>query len=455
MAVFGSTINPALGRVDYSPLAQGLAQGGQLAAQGLSNFGTSVAQGIQTFLKKKEDKQNEQEGINFIKAQFPGIGDAEAKAGLKAAGGAAAFVKFRQDMAQNQMAQRAQALQLAEFERTAAERSRLAQAMTASPAQMAMAGGATFEQLPTGAGSFLPTAPKNTSEFIQRAQEARIDPSIWLPQAIQFSQVEENVGQAKARGVNLGGYNNPEEALKESERLGKGRKGFTPSFSVVQGRYFPTLVPADADTFERTTEKLKAESAQKALDTSKSSFASQIAAEQSALLVKKGIAGGAKTGMFAPITTFFKRLANDAGFSVEGLNEQELTNKGVAGMQAGQIQVLARGLGSMSNADREFFVASLPSITDSTKLNEFFAEMAIENAKFAREDQDFIRKLERANTDVAEINRLLEERREKRSVAQSVYDRVLGGQASSPSPSRAVSGGGRISPETATFITSP
>ena len=107
MAVFGSTINPALGRVDYSPLAQGLAQGGQLAAQGLSNFGTSVAQGIQTFLKKQEDKQNEQEGINFIKAQFPGIGDAEAKAGLKAAGGAAAFVKFRQDMAQNQMAQRA------------------------------------------------------------------------------------------------------------------------------------------------------------------------------------------------------------------------------------------------------------------------------------------------------------------------------------------------------------
>lgn len=455
MAVFGSTINPALGRVDYSPLAQGLAQGGQLAAQGLSNFGTSVAQGIQTFLKKQEEKQNEQEGINFIKAQFPGLGDAEAKAGLKAAGGAAAFVKFKTDMAQNQMAQRAQALQLAEFERTAAERSRLAQAMTASPAQMAMAGGATFEQLPAGAGAFLPTAPKNTSEFIQRAQEARIDPSIWLPQAIQFSQVEENVGQAKARGANLGGFATAEEALKEAERLGKDRKGFAPSFTVTQGRYFPAFRETDPAQFEKTTEKLKAESAQKALDTSKSSFASQIAAEQSALLVKKGIAGGAKTGMFAPITTFFKRLANDAGFSVEGLNEQELTNKGVAGMQAGQIQVLARGLGSMSNADREFFVASLPSITDSTKLNEFFAEMAIENAKFAREDQDFIRKLERANTDVAEINRLLEERREKRSVAQSVYDRVLGGQASSPSPSRAVSGGGRISPETATFITSP
>ena len=97
MAIFGSTINPALGRVDYSPLAQGLAQGGQLAAQGLSNFGTSVAEGIQTFLKKQEEKKKEQEGIEFIKNQFPGIDDKAAKAGLSAAGGPAAFVKFQSE----------------------------------------------------------------------------------------------------------------------------------------------------------------------------------------------------------------------------------------------------------------------------------------------------------------------------------------------------------------------
>lgn len=453
MAVFGSTINPALGRVDYSPLAQGLAQGGQLAAQGLSNFGTSVAQGIQTFLKKQEDKQNEQEGINFIKAQFPGIGDAEAKAGLKAAGGAAAFVKFRTDMAQNQMAQKVQALQLAELERTTAQRNQLAQAMSASPAQAALMGGAKFEQLPTGAGAFMPSAPRNTSEFIQRAQDARIDPSVWLPQAIQFSQVEENVGQAKARGANLGGYSTPEDALKEAERLSKDRKGFAPSFSVVQGRYFPTFRETQPAAFETETEKLAAKSAQEALDANKKGFSSQIAAEQSALLVKKGIEGGAKTGVFAPINTFFKRLASDAGFSVEGLNEQELANKGIAGMQAGQIQILARGLGSMSNADREFFVASFPSITDSTKLNAFYAEMAIENAKFAREDQALIRKLEReGKTSVAELNRILDERRESRNVAQSIYDRVLGAQAATPTPKSTPSAGSKLTSSTVNII---
>jgi hypothetical protein len=452
MAVFGSTINPALGRVDYSPLAQGLAQGGQLAAQGLSNFGTSVAQGIQTFLKKQEDKQNEQEGINFIKAQFPGIGDVEAKAGLKAAGGPAAFVKFKQDMAQNQMAQRVQALQLAEFERTASERSRLAQAMTASPAQTAIMGGTKFEQLPSGTDAFLSTAPKNTSEFIQRAQEAKIDPSIWLPQAIQFSQVEENVGQAKARGANLGGFNTAEEALNEAERLGKGRKGFAPSFTVVQGRYFPAFLGTDPAQFEKTTEKLKAESAQKALDANKASFSSAIAAEQSANMVLKGLEGKAKTGVFAPVFTFAKRILNDAGFPVEGLNEQLILQKGIAGMQASQIQVLARGLGSMSNADREFFVSSFPSITDSEQVNRFFAEMAKENAKFAKEDQKYIRELERANTDIAEINRLLDERRESRSVAQSVYDRVIGAKPTAQAAPSAITGTTGLSPSSLKFI---
>jgi hypothetical protein len=461
MLTYGSQVNPSLGRVDYSPLlqgamarAQGTQQAGQAYGQAFANFGQSVAQGIQAFAKKQEEKQNEKEGINFIKAQFPGIGDAEAKAGLKAAGGAAAFVKFRQDMAQNQMAQRAQALQLAEFERTAAERSRLAQAMTASPAQMAMAGGATFEQLPTGAGAFLSSAPANTSEFIKRAQEAKIDPSVWLPQAIQFSQVEENVGQAKARGANLGGYNTPEDALKEAERLSKGRKGFAPSFSVVQGRYFPAFREESPAAFETESAKLKAKSAQDTLDKTKSAFSTQIAAEQSADMVLKGLEGKGKTGVFAPVFTFVKRVASEFNLPVEGLNEQLILEKGIAGMQAGQIQVLARGLGSMSNADREFFVSSFPSIKDSPQVNKFFAEMAKENAKFAREDQALIRKLERENVEVAEINRIIDERRESRNVANSVFERVFKGQPIVQTPAPAT-GGGRISPQTATFIPSP
>jgi hypothetical protein len=66
-----------------------------------------VSQGIDAFLKKKEEKKNEQEAIAFVKTQFPGIDDAAAKAGIKATGGAGAFIKFKQDMEQTQKSQQA------------------------------------------------------------------------------------------------------------------------------------------------------------------------------------------------------------------------------------------------------------------------------------------------------------------------------------------------------------
>lgn len=75
-------------------------------AGGMALLG-GVSRGIDTFLKKKEEKKNEQEAIAFVRSQFPGIGDQEAKAGLKAAGGAGAFVKFKQEQEQMQKAQQA------------------------------------------------------------------------------------------------------------------------------------------------------------------------------------------------------------------------------------------------------------------------------------------------------------------------------------------------------------
>jgi len=54
MAIFGSNINPALGRVDYSPIAQGMAMGGQLAAQGLTNMGQGIAKGVELYAQNRE-----------------------------------------------------------------------------------------------------------------------------------------------------------------------------------------------------------------------------------------------------------------------------------------------------------------------------------------------------------------------------------------------------------------
>jgi hypothetical protein len=107
MAIIGQGVQAGLGRIDYSPYLQGAAAGAQGVAQGIASFGQSVGSGIQNYLKKEEEKKREQEGIEFIKNQFPGIDDKAAKAGLNAAGGPAAFVKFQSE--QNAMREAAAA----------------------------------------------------------------------------------------------------------------------------------------------------------------------------------------------------------------------------------------------------------------------------------------------------------------------------------------------------------
>ena len=66
MAVFGQGINPALGRIDYTPYAQGAAMGAQGIAQGLAALGQGAAQGVQNYLKRKEEKQQEEAAVSTI-----------------------------------------------------------------------------------------------------------------------------------------------------------------------------------------------------------------------------------------------------------------------------------------------------------------------------------------------------------------------------------------------------
>lgn len=66
MAVFGQGINPALGRIDYTPYAQGAVAGAQGIAQGLAALGQGAAQGVQNYLKRKEEKQQEEAAVSTI-----------------------------------------------------------------------------------------------------------------------------------------------------------------------------------------------------------------------------------------------------------------------------------------------------------------------------------------------------------------------------------------------------
>ena len=130
---------------------------------------------------------------------------------------------------------------------------------------------------------------------------------------------------------------------------------------------------------------------------------------------------GAKGGTFGPARTFISKI-----FDLDSATEQVLLQKGVAGLTAAQATRLARGLGAMSNADRDFFVSTAPEFTDPDQANRFYAEMVMENAKFARQDLDLKEQMEADGRSTKEIVTELQKRRRSRNVGAIVRDRVLG-----------------------------
>jgi len=195
----GSQIRPELSAVDYTPFLQASGQSAQMQAQGIANFASGVTQGIQSFLKKKEEKKNLEDGITFIKSFDPSISTEAARAGYKAAGGAAAFVKLKQDYSQSQLTQQINQKQLDEMNRSIAENKKLDEVMRASSApavSQEISAGVPFEKLSTGQAAF--TKPKpSVIDFMARAEAAGISPSVWGKTALLLSQVEENLSKAE------------------------------------------------------------------------------------------------------------------------------------------------------------------------------------------------------------------------------------------------------------------
>jgi len=132
----GSSVNPALGRTDFTPFLQGSLAGSQMAAQGAAAMGQGIgalaqgaAQGVRSYYDNKKKKEEEQAAVTFLEgiaktnpatAQAIGLAPgqngefdpAAIKAAIKGAGGPAQAVKLGLAVQQQQQEQE-QAQQLA------------------------------------------------------------------------------------------------------------------------------------------------------------------------------------------------------------------------------------------------------------------------------------------------------------------------------------------------------
>jgi hypothetical protein len=410
MAIIGQGVQAGLGRIDYSPYMQGAVAGAQGIAQGIASLGQNVAKGFEQYALKQEKKKQEESATNTVANIFKAspflaksLNIPQDQNGEFDKGALKDFIKV---YGPGQAVQVASALDQMNRAQQAQEDQRKA-------AQVAA-------YLQQGGGN-LPS-PVNRNAFTSEQQIA--GERSYLELARQRAERDKTLAEAAALRVGkpVQGFGTGAEAFAEAKKMLKDAPGMQASFSTAGGRHFPELVKAPQPAFEDAEARLSAERASKQMDTFEKGIADAFSAADSASLVINALDKGETTGMFAPLSSFVSRALN-----LNDASQKTLLEKGVAGLSAQQVASLARGLGSMSNADREFFTATAPKLTDPTKANRFYAEMALENAKFAREDQDYIAMREAEGVGTKQILRELNKRAAGRNVAQSVYARVIGG----------------------------
>jgi hypothetical protein len=410
MAIIGQGVQAGLGRIDYSPYMQGAVAGAQGIAQGIASLGQNVAKGFEQYALKQEKKKQEESATNTVANIFKAspflaksLNIPQDQTGEFDKGALKDFIKV---YGPGQAVQVASALDQMNRAQQAQEDQRKA-------AQVAA-------YLQQGGGN-LPS-PVNRNAFTSEQQIA--GERSYLELARQRAERDKTLAEAAALRVGkpVQGFGTGAEAFAEAKKMLKDAPGMQASFSTAGGRHFPELVKAPQPAFEDAEARLSAERASKQMDTFEKGIADAFSAADSASLVINALDKGETTGMFAPLSSFVSRALN-----LNDASQKTLLEKGVAGLSAQQVASLARGLGSMSNADREFFTATAPKLTDPTKANRFYAEMALENAKFAREDQDYIAMREAEGVGTKQILRELNKRAAGRNVAQSVYARVIGG----------------------------
>ena len=381
MAVFGQGINPALGRIDYTPYAQGAVAGAQGIAQGIAALGQGAAQGVQNYLKRKEEKQQEEAAISSIggilkrnpelasqlnlQADAAGNFDQGAlKAAIKGAGGPANTLKL------------ASTLEELGVQRQARQQ----QADAARFAQMFDNQGQMFSPLRSDAGAqFSPEARAMGQQMVtQRAQGLAT-----------LGKTQADTAEARARAAKLGiqeakiGYDTFEAANKELDRLTKAGafgedtvgtvKFENGKFVIESSLRLPRQVP-DPEAAERIRLSGKLMDA----DIAAGEQARRLIPQTNSMISM--LEGGLDTGKLAPAKARFLSYAKAAGFDVD---EAQLGKAEQFQAYATQqiLGFISQTKGAVSNKENELFALMGPGFDRTPEGNKLLLKAIQERQK--------------------------------------------------------------------------
>jgi len=214
MFTFGSQVNPSLLRQDFSPIlqaaqaqAQATQQAAAIRAQSLAQLGQTVAQGFQTYAQNQEKKKQEAAATNTVANIFKAspflaksLNIPQDQNGEFDKGALKDFIKVYGPGQAVQVASALDQMTRArqQQEKELADRARLDQFLTQTPAGAAISGGTSFENLPTGAAAFLPRQFGNAQELLVAGQRAGIPVSQLLPVATGMASLGKTEAEAAA-----------------------------------------------------------------------------------------------------------------------------------------------------------------------------------------------------------------------------------------------------------------
>lgn len=308
---FGGGVRPELGRTDFTPFLQGSVRGAEMQAKGAEN----MAAGVSQFLTKAGEGVKAYQENKAINTMFNSTVDDAIKINEEGGGELARMLKIADpsdrgawsaavkslgegDKKKGSMAVRTFMMQMAQQEKQRAE---IAAALASRPsaAEDAIMAGLPFEQVPTGAGAFMPRPPTAEERFTSLA------PIVGVGAAADaggfFLKKDEAERQAAASAI----PQTPDEAFRAA--------GLTPETGKVSfqnGRY--VAVPFSKEELQRiekndrdaiaAIEQGDIEQAKliKAGEAARNEIQSTIALlDQSIALAKAGGAGGGAGGPIA------------------------------------------------------------------------------------------------------------------------------------------------------------
>ncbi len=382
MAVFGQGINPALGRIDYTPYAQGAAMGAQGVAQGIAALGQGAAQGVQNYLKRKEEKQQEEAAVSTIggilkrnpelasqlnlQPDAAGNFDQGAlKAAIKGAGGPANTLKLASTLEELGVARQA----------------RQQQEQAASYAAMLRQGGG---QVPS------PVSNQALAQFSPQARVAGEAAFLATEQArANLGKTQADTAEARARAISLAtpkaalGYDTFEAANKELTRLTKagafgedtvGTVKFDNGRFVIESSLKLPRQVADPEAAERIRLSGKLMDA----DIASGEQARRLIPQTNSMISM--LEGGLETGKLAPAKARFLAYAKAAGFDVD---EAQLGKAEQFQAYATQqiLGFISQTKGAVSNKENELFALMGPGFDRTPEGNKLLLRAIQERQK--------------------------------------------------------------------------